>query len=236
VNEDAKRFVAAYLCFNLTALTIAFATKLHYYGTVPAVTVGLTLFSVLVLITLYFGSIESAKPKNLGIHLHVVCYVVILQMCLIHGQDHTNTTIIHVTTYHGDGVYTIPLGVYTIRVTACGSGGGPPNIGYNNPSGSRGALIVSDLYTLPNTQQFIEIGDSMGSPGGSGGMGNGNGGSFTGLFSDVNKTVPLVIAAGGGGTGYTSDGTRVHYFKGGDGGILGSDAYYCERRINGQRG
>jgi hypothetical protein len=115
--------------------------------------------------------------------------------------------------------YTVPAGVTSLYITATGARGGGPTSGYG--TGGRGAVATGAIAVTPGQTLYIEVGGIGGQPdggfngGGASGSRNGLSGWGGGGASDV-RTVPrasagtlssrLIVAGGGGGSGYPAVG------------------------------
>jgi Glycine rich protein/Bacterial Ig domain len=143
----------------------------------------------------------------------------------------------------GEQTYTVPAGVSGLSVTAIGAPGGGP-ISCCLAAG-RGAVVSGIVSVTSGQTVYVEVGGSGGTPAG-GFNGGGDGGTNPGLnafggggASDV-RTLPisagvisinarLIVAAGGGGSGYPASaggdagqpGTNTP-FPGSDGGGAGT--------------
>ncbi len=110
--------------------------------------------------------------------------------------------------------YTIPPNVLQLSATVCGASGGGTYAGQGQ------CLSLSQIPVTPGQVLYIAVGCGGGKSGGYNGGGAGAGFGFGGGgASDIrtqasNLTSRIVVAAGGGGTGY--DGTT--YSRGGSGG------------------
>ena len=99
-----------------------------------------------------------------------------------------------------NGPFTVPAGVTTIYVTACGGGGGG---GYNgNAGGNGGTTAIGSLITLPGGEggkggAYAGTSSAGGAGGGNGGNYNGQGG--TGLTGEGGGKYTTGAGAGGGG-------------------------------------
>jgi hypothetical protein len=112
----------------------------------------------------------------------------------------------------GSGIFTIPSGKSTLKVTIVGAGGGggpggyggnpmngQPNYGYNVPGASGGAAIKYLSVTPGNTINYVV---GAGGTSASGPQNGGTGG--TSSVSSGNQTITTVSATGGGGGGYNA--------------------------------
>jgi hypothetical protein len=113
----------------------------------------------------------------------------------------------------GEQSYTVPRGVFHVRITAIGAPGGGPPAGL---TGGRAATAMATVRVAPRQTLFVEVGGPDGQPAG-GFNGGGGGGARTGLSvfggggaSDV-RALPRrlgvlsllsrrIVAAGGGGS------------------------------------
>jgi hypothetical protein len=127
--------------------------------------------------------------------------------------------------------YTVPAGVSSLSLTAIGAPGGGPLSG--GLAAGRAALVSGIVNVAPGQVVFVEVGGSGGSPVG-GFNGGGDSGTRNGISvyggggaSDV-RALPmsagvislnsrLIVAAGGGGSGYPAA-------RGGDAGAAGGSA------------
>jgi hypothetical protein len=131
----------------------------------------------------------------------------------------------------GEQSYTVPAGVSSLSITAVGAPGGGPQSG--GLAAGRGARVSGIVNVAPGQVLYVEVGGSGGSPaggfngGGDSGTRNGISVSGGGGGSDV-RTLPmsagvislnsrLIVAAGGGGSGYPAA-------PGGDAGAAGGSA------------
>lgn len=113
--------------------------------------------------------------------------------------------------FTGDVQYwTVPSGVYSIRVKCWGAGGGT---GFVNTGGAVGGYSQADFSVTPGQNLTIVVGGGgrSGSGGntaqyGGGGNGKGGGGSGGGLCSVVLPSAWGIYAGGGGGTGDANTG------------------------------
>jgi hypothetical protein len=117
----------------------------------------------------------------------------------------TNYNIKETFSYTGNIQYfTVPLGIYSIRVKCWGAGGG---CGFTNVAGGRGGYSQAQFSVTPGQSLSLVIGGggtsgSLGSAAlyGGGGNGTGGGGSGGGLCS-ITSSGFGIYAGGGGGTG-----------------------------------
>ena len=214
-SDDSIDHKLEYVFPNFLFILLTASVKQHYYGSAPAVVVGWVLFSA------FLPALFLAKEICFRRIINVICYATILQMCLVHNNENSKRTTIHMTKYHKHGVFVVPHEVYALRVSACGSAGAMPDTELYDESFSPlvapGAWAEYTFITLPDQHHYVMIGDNEGVPSERGGFGKGtgNGGGASGLFLNANYTFPVVIAAGGGGTGYIIDDLTVRYYRGG---------------------
>lgn len=120
----------------------------------------------------------------------------------------------------GEQTYTVPAGVTTLYVTATGAHGGGPTSGTSLLPG-RGAVVAGKINVTPGDTLYVEVGGAGSNPQG-GFNGGGDGGDQVyisapggGGASDV-RTIArgltgsldsrLIVAGGGGGSGYPAAG------------------------------
>lgn len=131
----------------------------------------------------------------------------------------------------GEQSYTVPADVSSLSITAIGAPGGGPLSG--GLAAGRAAVVSGIVNVAPGQVVYVEVGGSGGSPVG-GFNGGGDSGTRNGISvyggggaSDV-RTLPmsagvislnsrLIVAAGGGGSGYPAA-------PGGDAGAAGGSA------------
>jgi Glycine rich protein len=131
-----------------------------------------------------------------------------------------------------EDTFKVPEGVSTIHVVAQGARGGSPPEVDNHPPG-RGARVSGNLKVTPGRTLYVNVGGT-GRSGGFNGGGSSILGGWGGGASDV-RTISrdrdgsldsrLIVAAGGGGSGWgaTNDGAPCVPALGGGGGDAGSD-------------
>ncbi len=140
------------------------------------------------------------------------------QFILLDPLPAATTTIPHgMTVFLTNGTYTVPAGVYSIKVTAVGGGGGGGgnfSVGFDGPTlyggggGGAGATVESIISTTPGTSYSVGVG--IGGAGGTETVPGAGGGS-----SSFGITVVIAAGGGGGGSGFT-------VVTGGAGGNAGS--------------
>ena len=132
-----------------------------------------------------------------------------------------------VTLTNGSGYYTVPSGVYQLRVTCVGGGGGGTSgtagvAGGNGGPTTFGAIVASGSYGAP-------VGNALGGGGAPGGAGQGGsqgcgGGTIISLVNaSIISTTPgalITYSVGVGGTGGAQGGSQGTY--GGTGGGAGA--------------
>jgi hypothetical protein len=125
------------------------------------------------------------------------------------GKTNYNTK--QTFSYTGDIQYwTVPSGVYSVRVKCWGAGGG---CGFVNVAGGRGGYSQAEFSVTPGQSLTLVVGGGgrSGSIGntalyGGGGNGKGGGGSGGGLCSVILPSSWGIYAGGGGGTGDANTG------------------------------
>jgi hypothetical protein len=136
---------------------------------------------------------------------------------LLPATAHAQTTNFSFT--GAEQSYTVPAGVTSLYVTATGARGGGATSGYG--TGGRGAVVSGAISVAPGQTLYVEVGGIGGKPqggfngGGAAGLRNGLSGWGGGGASDV-RTVGsassgtlntrLIVAGGGGGSGYPAVG------------------------------
>lgn len=205
------------------------ATAISSNGTVTAdahVSTGGGAFASLMFDTVLATGVRiSFDSANVNNHYHVFEFEA-------HNVD---ATLLSFT--DGSQTYTVPPGVDSITVDACGAEGG----GGQTPVGNRGAALggraVADIAVTPGEELTVLVGGAgtggsgatgeLGgfNGGGRGGTGNnsgGGGGGGGGSSTVLRGTTPLVVAAGGGGgAGVSFTGGQVNAGSQGEAGETG---------------
>ncbi len=100
-------------------------------------------------------------------------------------------------------IFTVPVGVTSITITAIGARGG-----VSDSNGGYGASITGTFSVKPSDQLAVLVGEGGGfGPVSFFGAGGGGGGSFVWYgteFTDLSNDTLLVAAGGGGGIGWSS--------------------------------